>query len=309
MVLVLISFSCTKLIDIDIPDKGRKIVVNGVLKVNEPVVLTVSLSQPMTMDSRMTRYVVNKENVGVKITSQDGIEKKLLSADYETYKNQFCLDSTFLEAGKEYIVEVASANLPTVKTSVKIPMPIEIDSILYMRKKFSDGFGYTDDGVKFLIKFTDPPNERNYYMLTARRTGIEEHHSPNYPNLERVYINNTLSFEPDDPILDYNSVYYGEGTKVFFSDEFFDGETYELGVWAGIWEFYMSGSEELPKVHFNLYSITKDYYQYARTYNAYKDLEDNPLAEPVQVYTNVENGLGIIGGASSSTDSIEVRVF
>ena len=57
-------------------------------------------------------------------------------------------------------------------------------------------------------------------------------------------------------------------------------------------------------IYFRLYSITEEYYKYIQTLNQYNKDYDNPLADPVQVYSNVTGGYGIFAGAAVSTDSI-----
>ncbi len=42
-------------------------------------------------------------------------------------------------------------------------------------------------------------------------------------------------------------------------------------------------------------SVTEDYYLYLKSYSSQIYFEDNPFSEPVQIYTNIENGAGLMG--------------
>ncbi|MGB3922882.1 MAG: DUF4249 family protein, partial [Bacteroidales bacterium] len=50
-------------------------------------------------------------------------------------------------------------------------------------------------------------------------------------------------------------------------------------------------------------------YLYLQSYSVYGQTEGNPLAEPVPVYTNIINGLGIVGALSFSQDSLKIGEY
>jgi hypothetical protein len=60
-------------------------------------------------------------------------------------------------------------------------------------------------------------------------------------------------------------------------------------------------------VYLRLYNITEEYYQYIQTLNLFLKNYKNPLAEPTQVFSNINGGYGILGGAGVSTDSVIFR--
>ena len=53
-----------------------------------------------------------------------------------------------------------------------------------------------------------------------------------------------------------------------------------------------------------LLHINKDYYNYIRSLNTYENAADNPFAEPVNLYTNVNNGYGLFTTYARAVDSI-----
>jgi hypothetical protein len=49
-----------------------------------------------------------------------------------------------------------------------------------------------------------------------------------------------------------------------------------------------------------LLSVSESYFRYLKATEFQENNEDNPFATPVQVYNNIENGLGIFAGYSIS---------
>ena len=55
-----------------------------------------------------------------------------------------------------------------------------------------------------------------------------------------------------------------------------------------------------------LNSLSKEFYKYALSFSEQIETGDNPFTEPVKVYSNIENGLGVFAGYSYSKDSLVV---
>ena len=95
------------------------------------------------------------------------------------------------------------------------------------------------------------------------------------------------------------------------NDILFNGQTKSLEIslpnednyWneAGyIWSYRNIG------LRFYLHNISQDYYYYRRSLELYNQSSDNPFAQPVQVYSNIENGFGIFAGAQVNYFDIEL---
>ncbi len=52
------------------------------------------------------------------------------------------------------------------------------------------------------------------------------------------------------------------------------------------------------EIYFNLKSVTESYYQYHTTSDLQDWNEGDPFAQPVQVFSNIPNGLGILMGST-----------
>ena len=156
------------------------------------------------------------------------------------------------------------------------------------------------------LRFTlnDPPG-RNFYLLYMRANAWEDFYGVRWYSMlpycdeEPVFSNR---FSALDQILneDLNFDYNG----IAFTDELFDGQSYSFNLpWGG------TITTPTDKTYFRkqyvvfLYSISESYYNYMRMLNQLNegsftgDLADIGLAEPIRVYSNVEGGTGILGGA------------
>ncbi|NQY66446.1 MAG: DUF4249 family protein [Flavobacteriales bacterium] len=60
-------------------------------------------------------------------------------------------------------------------------------------------------------------------------------------------------------------------------------------------------------VRVNLYNISRELFFYNRSFELYNESYGNPFAQPVQVYSNIENGFGIFAGRNKSYKEISVE--
>ena len=99
------------------------------------------------------------------------------------------------------------------------------------------------------------------------------------------------------------ATFYGD--EALFDDEMFNGTEKEISI-----DFFDYKSfwfeEEGIEVQFilELTSVSESYYTYIRSLRAHYDNQDQFIfaGEPVQVFTNIENGLGVLG--SMSVDNV-----
>ena len=72
------------------------------------------------------------------------------------------------------------------------------------------------------------------------------------------------------------------------------------------------GEDDLEHAGFTAYLqvlyISETYYEYLKTARLHDETRENPFAEPLNVYGNVENGYGIFAGYSSRTFEFDHRV-
>ena len=63
-------------------------------------------------------------------------------------------------------------------------------------------------------------------------------------------------------------------------------------------------ASESTRATVGLLHINKDYFKYLKSLNTYENVQDNPFAEPVNLYSNVKNGYGFFTTYAMAIDSI-----
>ena len=60
-------------------------------------------------------------------------------------------------------------------------------------------------------------------------------------------------------------------------------------------------------LHVLLRTTTEEYYNYNYTRDLQASVESNPFAQPVQVFDNIEGGLGIFAGYSQTEKEVTIK--
>jgi hypothetical protein len=183
-----------------------------------------------------------------------------------------------LNEGAEVELTVEHPDHQTIFSSQYLPSMVVPDSVIFIPNAGLDQDGYRTSGMD--IYFRDPPGRKNYYLVRVLRK--DEPSQPGYP----IYIES----------LDLAATQYS--SDVMVDDMIFDGEFRRLRVFFNDWH----GSNAEPDMfEVEWRSITPDLYLYGRAYERYYHSEDNPFTTPAQLYTNIENGVGIFAVSNTTT--------
>ena len=100
-----------------------------------------------------------------------------------------------------------------------------------------------------------------------------------------------------------NNEYHGKNDHNIFSDDLFQGDSYNLSFYDD-WVYF--GNYDRP-FSVNLHYIDENYFKYLQTFDAYQDSDLGGLtyliAEPTQIYSNVKDGIGIVGAMGRATSA------
>lgn len=286
-------YACEKEIDISIPDRERKIVINSLFTANEP--LSVNLTKSLSILDRADIVYLNDATVDL-YTNNQFMEHLIFQSDGNYSGN------ILLQPAIDYkIVVNRNGNIATANNS--IPNPVNIISIDTGSIRL---FDY--DYLQCLIEFEDPAEEVNYYMLSAneKHTDIYEYYDYDLDSLFVDTMEFSSSFFESDDIIIENWIYINENSYALFTDNLIDGKSYSINIRfeRGSNGYYDSGVDS-SKIVFSLFSVSEAYFRYFKTFALHRESYENPFAEPVQVFTNIENGLGVFAGFSSDSDSIQ----
>ncbi|MBE9466773.1 MAG: DUF4249 domain-containing protein [Bacteroidetes bacterium] len=294
--------SCSKIIPIDDPDNEKHVDVIGVMNSDSILKVNVSKSVSILQSSENLYYEENNSilskidfvsNATIKIYENNVYKDTLLFTEYGNYLANFKP-----VVGNKYKIEVNVPNCEQVDAENIVPEKVKIDSI---NTSTVSGSSFIDEEkmLRCEIHFTDPSDVSNYYYLNVFGKITYKSYDE---SLECFFVetySKFIDFDTNDPMVDNDSKL---NNGIVFKDDLINGKNYTLNI-----EFDKNFSDT-TMFHFNLYSISSDYYLYLKSIDKQINAKDGgPFTESVPVYTNVNNGVGIFAGTNKSTYSILVR--
>jgi Domain of unknown function (DUF4249) len=290
---------CEKTVIIDVPVPPSKLVVNGVVQANNIFAVNVSKSEPVLTSNTANSFKVNNAFVQL---YENGILKDTFL--YNTANNNYVVkNGTTAQIGKTYKLTAALNGFTAVDAEMVTPSNIAIQSITRVVNARTDANGGTQDEVK--IKFIDNASETNNYLFKVKRPGNFTGLQVEYQTIfciksSDVDIDRTSNNDPTD----VNSCIDRE---FLMTDKNFNGNSKTITLFIDSYnlaEFTNPNNQRKYKAIVEINNISKNYYNYRRSIQTYRDNEDNPFSEPVLVYSNVNNGYGIFSSFTVGRDTI-----
>lgn len=225
--------------------------------------------------------------------------KMTYDSDTYTYK------STYIpKGGDRLMMSVESIDFPIAKSEIQIPHSQKIEIISYV-KTYSpnndrivegDMFDYMgqDTIARITLKIYDPAQSQNFYRLKVRGYALSY-----YDNGDLAYMHNDI-YTSEDAI--FKDVQLDKGYRGWpayfsnvFSDQLFNGKEYEFTVESRL----RKGDPGTNHMVVELQSITKELYYYLKSTMLYRITPQDAYTEPILIYSNIENGWGILGGVNT----------
>lgn len=313
--------SCEKILEIA-EEKDNTLVINAVATPDTTLTVSVSMVRSINSVPRQYQYLdyydyyqhidsiyyksLVPENAKVTYSVNGGEQSGEMRYDAKSY-NYVCDyrpkpgDDIYVKAEYTGI----SAVLRHAEGSVVVPSSqpgIELVSKLvyydYCDKGFLDPIGkydiYGADSIMAItLKLKDIPGEKNYYRIRVR--GIAD--LDNIDGTIRYSV--TDMFSSTDLLLTDRTLNapFGNWPAYFtniFDDHLFENGEYTLTVMSRM----RSGKN--PRVLVEYQSITPDYYYYLHSVYQYRIADNDALADPMGIHSNMTDGWGILGAATSS---------
>lgn len=272
--LAFIAFSCSKEIELDLPQYNSKIVVNGELDTENEISLEVSRSIPIMQTNDSSGYLIKNAIVQV---IENGVN--IGTANYFSGKYILPIKP---KASATYQIKVSSGSYTPVQANVKMPKQIPV-SIKYKDSVGLDAFGFKVGQIN--LSFTDDGSVSNYYKL-----------------LIRYYNAGTTVWFPfeinSNDILFINNDKLNDGGYMF-SDRTFSGKTKNLS-----FEVPFGLATGSPKFEISIKSFDADYNDYLKAVENYRQNGNGFSNDPIILKSNVSNGIGMVGGVSNVRDTI-----
>lgn len=289
LILILLVSSCetTERID-DFPLRPSKLVLNSLFTADSMWTFQVSKSLSV-LDNAEIKLI---DNALIEIYQDDNLIESVTQQDSDKWYRSV---STTPQAGIDYTVKVTAPGFgSTLIADSYVPqfVPVtEVEALIDTSNVGGDEWYYGSASAKMKISFSDPAAKDNYYQLSVIAVDTTEYFYNEEWIKENYYSSRYLS--SDDPaISNADGDYY---STLLFYDEYFNGKDYILEVEFEEWEYIPNRSYII-----RLTSLSEESFNYFRSVMTYNNSQHDPFAEPVEIFSNIENGFGIFAGFSMS---------
>ncbi|MBN2663304.1 MAG: DUF4249 domain-containing protein [Bacteroidales bacterium] len=288
LLVILVVFGCNKQVYIIFPENKPRLVVNSIFSSQNIIVLMVL--QTLSYNSEKNDFV---EDATCKLFCDDVFVENLIYSEQGIYKS-----TIILEEDKKYTIEISAHGFETVIANTIIPKTssiISLDTIHTAIFDPNDGLGvYYTKGILSVI---DDPQIQNFYLTKLSLV---------YP--DGTIYNPITTYRSDEPIFTDDGLLNYKPSFLLFNDNTFNGRNNNL---IFEYDFSLSFDDTLLLIT-TTKLITEDYYKYIKSTIIQTNNQgslDNPfvIGEPIQVYSNIENGYGIFAGYNTYCDTIVIN--
>ncbi len=296
LVIFFLLTNCQKKIDLNLPAQEQKIVINGVLAADSTVKINITKSINTTDNNSKVPIVTNAQ---INLLKNGVFIEKLI---YDQKK--FYISKTKISDNQQYTLKISADN-KNFDIEVKVPQKTHFAKIKNLN------YDKQDNNYVLNLQIADK-SEDNYYIISTftllpqaryKQTSLNDSIS-----LTKNYINLTSKMSRD-PYLDHLVNFYPYFSyAIMFNDALFAGDIFDKNFLIKN-NFYIDTSAvhiDSITVYFQLFSISKDLYNFFISYQKYAQSFNKPFSEPVNIYSNIKGGAGILCGLSSTIDSVKL---
>ncbi len=257
--------SCKKDADVKLPYVEPKLVVSSFISPQDSLILVaVSLSHPLYNNPAVSQKYDPVIDANVTISNANGS----YHLTYDSKIKRYVIDSSKLKiiAGIRYDLSVSSSDGKFVSATTSIPFPN--NSMQFVVTK-NNG---QKDQYNLNVTWQDAPDEIDYYKFEVRYTS---------------YYLYTGSSSTNGSFID--TIKYWGGQPNYFTDSGNQGGVFNVT------DFFKYRTGKNDTVFASLSTVTKEYKDYYEKLGKAIGIGDS-FTEPVEMYTNINNGLGIFAG-------------
>lgn len=321
--------ACEKKLDFPFEYTKPKLVLNCILSNTSEIYFSVSRSMHI-LDNK---EIVMIPDASVIIFEDDNPLQVVPVSDGEgTYHAAY-----IPKPGHTYKFQISKDGFDTIEAEAQMPATTTINSFNCKSMTLNDEeMYYYTNNFDINVNFNDSQEQENYYMIKVSgdipkemKDYLEDFYTQHNYVYNTPYDNYFLSLECNDNSVglalsndliylsdeiigagDYTIKFkahdYSDLYGLFYEIEYtYDGEEGDTTETDSTFENSPFYREYEYSVVLHMQVVSKDYYQYQKSYDLFEENDGNPFAEPTQVKTNVKNGLGMLGASSEITDTVK----
>jgi hypothetical protein len=286
---VFIFLSCEKVIEAkDLPEQDSRIVLNSLLFSEDLITANITASRGILsnkafkdLDKAVCQVFENDAYLGNLINIQNGNFTSFFTA----------------KVNNKYRLIVSASGYSSVTATTIIPPSVKYTNLErydtlnynYRLNQYSSTTKSLDGTSKFKLKILDDLSTKNFYSIKPIVILIDSLGNTIENDGYGLYIKNNN----DENSYDSNSFEIDDLTKMNGNQMTLDFDV----------SFYYNIPENLKsiRVYLEISNLSQEYYNYKTTLKKQAEAGGDFFSEPVLVYSNVINGLGILGGSSLTT--------
>lgn len=305
----------------------KEIEFNG--EISEPMIVLNSYISP---DSIIYAHLTKSKFF---LSSKQGFDF-VNNAEVSVYVNRIFREKLDFTENGMYRGSFAPISGDTVKLLVKVAGLDDVESTAIVQspsniltteatmvEKYRDEYmidgevsaHYLSGDCEFNVKIRDNANEQNYYRLVAKKRNVSTYN-------DELIVNEyfmSFSLEGFDSQSGDLIGMFDDGENIndqhLITDELFNGKDFILKfatdyayveVVPGYEQYYYNGNKISEYIVINLQAITRDMYLYLKSKESANGIFEGFFTEPVQIYNNITNGIGIFGAYTNNEYTYKV---
>lgn len=312
--------SCEKEIKFKGEQKAPLLVMNGYLTPDSVVNVHLTKSR-FILDT--TPDFDEVKDATVELYVNGALKERLQYVSGGNYRGNY-----YPHPNDEITVKASAPGMNAVEATTRIPNDPDFvltkSDVTYSEedsKYFTTEYKDRVQHINYEVTLKDKAEEENFYFVKIYHISCYEPDvkivvNANLKEIMSQYITNGDISVGD--LMDINSDENDNRLRNIFADTFVNGKELTLLFKRkdviGLYKYYKekpyssrySGEDEYQ---FTLSSMSKELYQYIISADKAYYAGDNPFSEPVQVKSNVKNGLGILGSYTSKAIKYRFKVW
>lgn len=296
LIALIVLAGCKEIIEYDEKSVREVLVVSGILEKGKVI------------DVRLSKSINRFDDIGFQQFEDKTIvvfaDEVKLGELKHTGRGRYVSEGYFAEAGKNYRIEIFDNDKKVASAETFLPSPVSINDL--------DSITRNINGKKRLLvnlKFDEPAEVENYYRLelheqlfvpyltSKNEVSVRMLTIPGEINTDKNWLIRGMGlYRENDKFHDW------AGNRFYiFSDRYIQGKRLSLELDM---PYFRTDSVLGTNRKIYLQSISRDYFYYLRSVMQQASTNENPFNEPVQIYTNIQGGVGIFGAFSQTVDSL-----
>ncbi|MBA4300922.1 MAG: DUF4249 domain-containing protein [Algoriphagus sp.] len=290
VLLLSVIWGCEQFLEVELPGQEPRLVLNALIEPNDTIKVFLTKSRSILEGREYDGFEYVKggkvflKNEAGAIFPFGFIDK---SNPIESFAYYYLAGYDFKD-NERYEILAESEGFKPISGEVQFPEPIAIKEISYRNLGPVESFT-SQDLLEFTVKFDDLPG-KNFYELKGRFYG------PSTTQANSFY-SGDLYPRPVNPAYQRDSWTY---SGLLFDDVLLSGKDSEI-----VFRSTFPRDYDL-EVTINLSHVSESYYRYEETVGLQNYNRGDFLSQPVLVYTNIQNGMGILKARNTDTKILKI---